>query len=257
MCRMLAYVGPRVTASTLVFDPPWSLLRQCTEAREQTSGCENPDGWGIAWYPAPAAPERYRTTTAMPADEAGRSRLGELVSGHFVVHVRHKSPGSPTEVAGNAPFVHGPWTFAHNGFVEGFRDGERERLRAELSPARREALAGDADSEVLFGLVLDRLDQGGDVTDALPQVISGLGPGKYNFFLTDGTRLVASRWGNSLHLRRDHPTTGAVIVASEPYDDEADWQAVPDRSLVVVDGTGATVIPIGTPLEPNPMEVLP
>ena len=257
MCRMLAYVGTPVPAATLVVDPPHSLLRQCTAAREQTSGHENPDGWGIAWYPSPGAPDRYRTTTAMPDDAAGRAGLDDLVSGHFVAHVRHKSPGSPTEVAGNAPFVHGPWVFAHNGFVEGFRTGERERLRARLSPARLAALAGDADSEVLFGLVLDRLDEGADPEDAVRRVLTSMGPGRYNLFLTDGTRFVASRWDNSLHLRHDHPWRGAVIVASEPYDDEPDWRAVPDRSLVRIERGEVTVTPIGTPLDPAPMEVLP
>ncbi len=49
---------------------------------------------------------------------------------------------------------------------------------------------------------------------------------------------MATRWGNSLFLRgRDQPAAGAVIIASEPYDDDADWQEVPDHTRVrVVDG---------------------
>jgi len=250
MCRLLAYVGPSVAASSLVVDPPFSLLHQCTAAREQTSGRENPDGWGIGWYRAPGRPERYRTDVPMPMDEAGRDRLGGIVSGHLLAHVRHKSPGSPTEVAGNAPFREGPWLFAHNGFVEGYRDGRRDELRARLSPARRAALAGDADSEVLFGLLLDRIDDGADPTDAVGEVVGSLGAGKYNLVLTDGQRLIACRWGNSLHVRRDRPVAGGRIVASEPYDDEPDWEAVADRSLVVVERDDLTIVPI--PLEVHP-----
>ncbi len=257
MCRMLAYVGPPVAASTLVIDPPWSLLRQCTAAREQSSGCDNPDGWGIGWYPSPGAPVRYRTTTPMPDDEEGQVRLADLESGHFVAHVRLKSPGSPVEVAGNAPFVEGRWMFAHNGHVEGFRQGRREQLRAELSPVRRAALAGDADSEVLFGLVCDAIDGGADPVDAVRRVIGRAGAGNYNLILTDGERLLACRWGNSLYLRRDHPVAGAALVASEPHDDEPGWEPVPDRSLVVIEGTRVATVAIGTPLEPTPMEVLP
>jgi glutamine amidotransferase len=253
MCRFLAYVGPPVAAPVLLVDPPFSLLHQCTAAREQTSGCENPDGWGIAWYSTSGPPMRYRTTTPMPVDVAGLDQLAGIVSGHLLAHVRHKSPGSPTEVAGNAPFVEGSWSFAHNGFVDGFREGRREELRGQLSPRRLAALAGDSDSEILFGLVLDRIDEGAGAPDAVTHVIAGLGPGKYNVVLTDGRRLVATRWGNSLHLRRDDPVTGGRIVASEPYDDDPSWESVPDRSLVVVESGAVTV----TPLEPAPMEARP
>ena len=37
-----------------------------------------------------------------------------------------------------------------------FHEGAGDALRARMMPARRAALRGDADSEVLFGLALDR-----------------------------------------------------------------------------------------------------
>ena len=71
MCRLLAYWGPPARAASLVVDPPHGLLTQCTAAREQTSGHENPDGWGFGWFPAGGdRPERYRTHHA----DAGRRR---------------------------------------------------------------------------------------------------------------------------------------------------------------------------------------
>ena len=50
MCRLLAYWGAPVPVADLVVRSPHSLLHQCTDARFQSSGCENPDGWGIGWY---------------------------------------------------------------------------------------------------------------------------------------------------------------------------------------------------------------
>ncbi len=77
--------------------------------------------------------------------------------------------------------------------------------------------------------------------------------GKYNLVLTDGHELVATRWGNSLFLRHDVPRPGAVIVASEPYDDDADWQEVPDHTLVrVVDGAVSLAQFGPTPAEVHP-----
>jgi gamma-glutamyl hercynylcysteine S-oxide hydrolase len=256
MCRLLAYWGTPIRATSIVVDPPHALLAQCTAAREQTSGHENPDGWGFGWFTADGGrPERYRSTTPMPADVDGLARLAELTSDRFIAHIRHKSPGSPTELAGNAPFVEGGWMFAHNGFVEGYRKGVREQLHDRLTPRRAGGLQGDADSEVLFALVLDRLDAGDSPTEAVIGVISALAPtgGKYNVVLTDGRQLIASRWGNSLHLRRGDPAHGSVVVASEPYDDGEGWQPIPDHSLVCVDARGVDVTPLG----PTPAEAIP
>ncbi len=130
MCRLLAYWGPPVPVAELLVDPAHSLLVQCTASRLQTSGTVNPDGWGIAWYPElpdaatiDEAPMRYRSAESMPDDANGLAELATLQAGRFVAHVRHKSPGSPTEVAGSAPFVRGQLAFAHNGFVAGYRRG--------------------------------------------------------------------------------------------------------------------------------------
>ena len=245
MCRLLAHWGPPVAVADSVAYAPHSLLRQCTEAREQSSGCENPDGWGLGWYvDGQPDPFRYRSATPMPDDHDGVDAIGGLQAGRFMAHVRHKSPGSPTEVASNAPFVSGRWLFAHNGFVEGYRDGRRDELFALLSPARQASLDGDADSELLFGLILDRMDRGARPADALGDVLvplAGQG-GRYNVLLTDGDQLLATRFANSLHLRAD--PGGAVEVASEPYDDGAGWTTVPDHSLVHIDATGVELTPV-------------
>lgn len=250
MCRHLAYWGPSVPVADLVVHPPHALIDQCTAAREQTSGTENPDGWGLGWYVEDQpVPYRYRTATPMPLDHDGVEAIDGLEVGRFVAHVRHRSPGSPVEVTGNAPFVEGRWLFAHNGFVADFRDGVDEALRDEMSPARVEALAGQADSEVLFALILDRIDAGSDPLAAIAAVIEPLsGPGRdrgrFNLLLTNGDRLWASRWGNSLHLRVDETSGGrAVVIASEPFDDRAGWADVPDHTLLRIDADAIELTP--------------
>ena len=135
MCRLLAYWGTPVPVTDLVVTPEHSLLVQCTASGLQTSGTVNPDGWGIAWYP--------ETPAASAADEAP-SRTPVPVG---PVHARRRRrPGragrdSGPAVRGScapqvAGFAHrggrqrpvraGPATFAHNGFVAGYRQGRRE-----------------------------------------------------------------------------------------------------------------------------------
>ena len=241
MCRLLVHWGPAVPVADSIVHAPHSLVRQCTDAREQSSGCTNPDGWGIGWWvDGQPDPYRYRSATPMPTDREGLDAIEGLHAGRWIAHTRLKSPGSPTEVAGNAPFVSGRWLFAHNGFVAGYREGVRDELFARLSPARQEAVEGDADSEVLFGLVLDQLAAGADPAAALVAVIAPLARhgGRYNVVLTDGERLLATRVDNSLHRRGDPSDGGTFELASEPYDDAPGWQPVPDHTLVDLDAGG-------------------
>jgi gamma-glutamyl hercynylcysteine S-oxide hydrolase len=254
MCRLLAYWGPPRSAATLVLDPPHSLRDQVTHAREQSSGAVNPDGWGITWTDPELGPQLHRTTEPLSSDPQADARLRGIVTRRFVAHIRHKSPGSVTDITGNAPFqsAGGDWQFAHNGFVPDFHDGVAVELTGELSPERRSEVQGDTDSEVLFALILDRLDAGvvpsRAVADTITDVAGRFG-GRYNVVLVGRDTLVATRWDNSLHLRRDRPEPGAVVIASEPYDGGADWQTVPDHSIVVLDGADVITTPLDPPRE--------
>ena len=53
--------------------------------------------------------------------------------------------------------------------------------------------------------------------------------GRFNFLLTDGQVIAATAAGDTLFYRR---RDGAVLVASEPGDDEPGWTEVPDGSVL-------------------------
>jgi gamma-glutamyl hercynylcysteine S-oxide hydrolase len=237
MCRHLAYVGSPVGLAGPLFDAPHSLARQAEHPRLQTSGTTNPDGWGVAWYHAGrAAPERYRTVTPIWDDADFAARAASISSGAFVAAARLASPGATLVDTGNAPFVSGPWAFSLNGIVDGFPDGVGDDLRKLVRPARLGSIVGDADTEVLFALVLQELDDGADPHSALAKVVHEVRArttGRLNLFLTDGHQLFATRSGNSL-WRLD------TMLASEPLDDQARWQEVRDQTLVTVTPQGST-----------------
>lgn len=242
MCRILAYAGEPIALDQLLYAPAHSLERQAHAPRHQTLGRINADGWGVAWYdPAVGtAPARYRTATPMWADNRFKDIASFIRSAHAVAAVRNASPGAPVEETGNSPFVADQYAFTHNGFVTGFREGLGVQLRRGLSERRDAQVLGAADSEVLFAMVLDLLDKGASLTDAVRDVIAELlsvAEGKLNLILSDGTTIVATREGNSL-FTRSRPT--GHVVASEPFDDDADWIEVPDHSLVVLTATTIT-----------------
>jgi gamma-glutamyl hercynylcysteine S-oxide hydrolase len=237
MCRHLAYVGPSVTLEKLIVKPTHSLLQQSFAPRYQTHGTINADGFGVGWYDRDKRlePARYRTTRQIWADLSFASIAGLVSSNAVLAAVRSASPGMPVEETSTPPFTEGPWLFSHNGFVPGFRSGVGRELRRKVSETRALGIAGATDSELLFALVLDRLDDGTSPVDALVSVIGlveELTTARLNLLLTDGERIAATACRNSLFVFDDRQLTGAVVVASEPYDDDAGWEAVKDGSVV-------------------------
>ncbi len=237
MCRHLAYVGPSVTLEKLIVKPKHSLLQQSFAPRYQTHGTINADGFGVGWYDRDKRlePARYRTTRQIWADLSFASIAGLVSSNAVLAAVRSASPGMPIEETSTPPFTEGPWLFSHNGFVPGFRTGVGRELRRKVSETRALGIAGATDSELLFALVLDRLDAGTPPADALVSVIGlveELTTARLNLLLTDGERIAATACRNSLFVFDDRQLTGAVVVASEPYDDDAGWEAVKDGSVV-------------------------
>jgi glutamine amidotransferase len=236
MCRFVCYLGPPVTLASVVLDPPHSLKRQAWAPRHQRVGAINADGFGVGWYDHARRPEpaRYRTARPLWSDRSFESVSGLVTTTALVAAVRDATPPNPVEETGAQPFMSGRWLFAHNGKVEGWGidPAVRTGLRRSLSEERDAAIEGAADSETLFALVLDRLDGGASPVDALRAVVGlalAVAPSKVNLLLTDGHQVTATACGDSLFVLEGED---AVVVASEPYDDDPRWRRVPEGSMV-------------------------
>jgi glutamine amidotransferase len=234
MCRLAAYLGPPATLESLFVDPPHGLAHQAWAPERQASGTVNADGFGVGWYDLARRPEPavHRTTAPMWADRSFASFAGLVATSAALAIVRGATAPAPTEPSGTPPFSSGPWLFAHNGAVDGFRDGVGATLRRRLTVEQESAILGAADSEVLFHLVLARLAAGRAPAEALVDVIrlvEEASGGRLNLALTDGRSVAATRVGDSLWHRADGQRT---VIASEPFDDDPAWQEVPDRSVV-------------------------
>lgn len=247
MCRLLAYLGPEVSLESLLLAPPYSLLRQSYEPRFQRRGRLNADGFGAGWY-APRVrrePARYRRAVPMWSDLSFASLAGLVHSSAVLASVRNATPPSPVEETSTAPYLAGHWLFAHNGEVEGYASGAKGALVARVSPARAAAIQGTADSEVLFALVLDRLDAGAGPAEALSDVVDTVlqvAGGRLNMVLTDGTTVAATACGDSLYVLEHEDPAQGFVVASEPFDDHPGWQPVPDGSVLQAPAGGRAEI---------------
>jgi glutamine amidotransferase len=253
MCRHLAYLGPERSLASLLHDPPRSLELQSWKPRLQREGAINADGWGVGWWDLSVRPEpaRYRTAAPMWTDGSFRSVAQVVRAEAIVAAVRSATPPAPIVATGNAPFTVERWLFSLNGFVTGFRTtGVGERLRRSVTEARAQGIEGSTDTEVLFALVLDQLDQGLPAPDAVATVLRhvlDVTEGRLNLLLSDGDQIVATACGNSLvTLHGTGLAAGGVLVASEPLDDDPAWTTVPDGSVVLARRDDLRVVPLAT-----------
>ncbi|MEX2255783.1 MAG: class II glutamine amidotransferase [Acidimicrobiia bacterium] len=240
MCRHLVYVGTPIALGAVLTEPEHSLVAQARHARFQTSGTENPDGWGVGWYDDSGHPQRHRSATPMWRDDQLTELASSVRADTVVAAARLASPGAPIEESGNAPFVaDGRWLFSLNGIIDGYREGIGDDLLALVSERRRAGIEGEADTETLFALVLDRLDAGRPMVEALIDVVATVEArttGRLNMILSEWGGAAATAVGNSLF------TNGPQLIASEPLDDDDDWHRVDDRSALTTDGSDLAVV---------------
>ncbi|WP_433307023.1 ergothioneine biosynthesis protein EgtC [Actinoplanes sp. CA-030573] len=247
MCRHLAYLGPPVPLSRLLFDPPHSLSRQSWAPRDMRGGGTiNADGFGVGWYGSGVAgPVRYRRHTPIWSDTTLPGLAASLTSTAVLAAVRSATVGMPVTESAAAPFGDGPWLFSHNGVVTGW-PGSVAKLAGTLPPADLLTLDAPTDAALLWLLVRDRLRSGESLPSSLRSVIADVrevAPGsRLNLLVTDGSSLAASAVGHSLSVRTG---PGAITVASEPLDDDPAWRAVPDRTLLSATASDLSFTPLG------------
>jgi glutamine amidotransferase len=136
---------------------PRSLLHQSKADPRRKQG----DGWGVAWYPARRRPVVYKSAKPIYQDGMRLHHAVERAKGGVLLgHVRWAS--NPLKLPRRRliglphtqPFVHGPWTFAHNGTLYIPRE-----VKAALGPWAR-FVRGNNDSEVLFYWLLKTVVHG-------------------------------------------------------------------------------------------------
>lgn len=245
MCRHLAWIGAPRTLASLVLDPPHGLLVQSYAPREQRQGRVNADGFGVGWY-APdvrSEPARYRRAQPIWTDASFASIAGVVSSGLVLAAVRSTTPPFPSDEAGAAPFTDGRWLFSHNGAVADFARAAVE-LRSRLPAAAAAGITGPSDAALLWALLRHRVEAGEALPAALTAVVAdavAAGGGRLNLLASDGRRVAATTYGDTLFTRQE---TDGVLVASEPSDDLPGWERVPDRCLVVATSSSLDVSPL-------------
>ncbi len=250
MCRLLATIGPPRPLLSLVTGTSHSLEVQSYQPKLMDEALLNADGFGVAWYvDGHTSAARYRSVLPIWSDENLRGFGAQVEAGHVLAYVRSATPGIGAGMANTQPFTHGRLTFMHNGYLKGFRDGPMRRIQRSLSDASFEAIRGSSDSEHLFALFLDALNDTGTIEKALPETLTRAAaamegaPSLTTLIVSDGETIHALRGSlhgassPSLFFRSEGATH---VIASEPLD-EKEWTAFPPNGQARLTSEGVQV----------------
>jgi predicted glutamine amidotransferase len=183
-------------------------------------------GWGMAAYRDidQAAPATERFAIAAHSDHRFDAAT-ELRGRIFNVHVRRATLGGLSD-ENTHPFEFGPYSFAHNGTILGFRN----LLRPGMGDPR-----GQTDSECFFMRLMHDFDPADPVRSlrrTVAAIVAGHTFSGLNFVFSDGQKLYAYKLG----IFELFWTTrrGVAMVASEPLTGER-WHGVQQDVLLTLD----------------------
>ncbi|MEW6354253.1 MAG: class II glutamine amidotransferase [Pseudomonadota bacterium] len=236
MCRLAAYLGPPITLETLLAGPAEQLLSDAYR-------------FGLGWYASDALPALY--TCAQPAWlDANLPHLSRsLQSGLWLVHGRRLGGGPAPDALAPQPLCDEEFVFAHQGFVEGFRDTLRPALRNFLAPEIEADIKTADVAEYLFALLRHFLadDQDLSIEQALGETFAlledtlGEFSAELNVIVSEGEGLYAVRHAINAECAPlyftadDEAYPSGQLIAAEPFSDAAVWQPVPEHHILILD----------------------
>ncbi|MFD6162451.1 class II glutamine amidotransferase [Nocardia sp. NPDC060256] len=242
------------------FGVAWWRAVEPTDTQLPSATGEPPGGAATA---STAIASRYRNSAPIWTDPAVEEVLTQLHSTAVLGSIRSATVGMPVERAACAPFTSAQWAFSHNGSVPNWRnvitaassdlDNAATRFGATRLFETIQLLEAESPTDaatlwVLLRQLLTAVSLDGFVDSpgtALALLASGVlkhaPAARLNFLLGDGETL----WATTVHHALSALVTDTfAVLASEPYDDDPNWQSIPDRSLVVARPGKLTIDPL-------------
>lgn len=271
MCRLVAYLGDEMLLDQILVKPENSLVMQSLHAREARQVPTNGDGFGIGWYVPSISTDPALFTSVFPAwsDKNLFHLTAKIKSTCFFGHVRAASVGG-INTYNCHPFMHQRWMLMHNGDIGDFMLVKRH-LRRMLNDEYYQWIKGETDSEHFFALFLQfakgqTLESLHEVAEVFVQTIKTIqqlidmygkgGISFYNICLTDGRRLLATRYCSDVNVmpasmhyiigygdvnqprkaRSEEDKPVFVLVSSEKLTHwKREWETVAANHLLLVD----------------------
>lgn len=251
MCRLGAYIGPAISLQAFLIEPPHNLIKQSWAPKEMAEAVLNADGFGFGWYSDINDPMTYLNTLPIWSDINLESLARSLRSEVWLGCVRSATPGQMTGLNNTQPFKFGKLLFVHNGYIKNFSETCKPEFNEFLEPGVRAEINGNTDSEYIFAVFRQMLSQSSqDIASAINQTVNeitrlaGDTPVLMNCIISNGDSVYALRHainGQSPSLYysgNPDSLAGGKLVASEPFNDNDDWQKFPDSHILSLSRSG-------------------
>ena len=254
MCRLLGYLGDKIQLDSILLESEHSLVIQSYKPQEMTAGFLNADGFGIGWYdlgPNNNPPYSYRNLLPIWND-VNLPQLAKYIKSECCLgYVRSATSNHSVDLINCQPFSHQKLLFVHNGYIDDFRETLFRPIKDSLSDLAYKKIFGTTDSEHIFALVVDEIENNQDISlkEALHNTITRLNelakPDNVGFsanvVLSNGKELTACRYSNRdgsdtpslYYIKNPSNYSNAVIIASEPMF-AGDWVSFPEHSIIGV-----------------------
>ena len=278
MCRFVAYLGEPILAEDLITKPKNSLIHQSYHAREMAEPL-NGDGFGMGWYDKSIRPDPGLLKSITPAwnNQNLKINAGIIESDCFLAHIRAATEGG-VSLDNRHPFSYNQYLMMHNGGVREFKEIKRDLINS-LSSHFYQWIKGQTDSEYIFALLMQIVSdesgkkEGSDLSlpflakclnktfteiEKLKQKRGLTDISIYNMVVTDGTRIIATRYSTNpkkesrtLYFAKGHKYVcegnlckmlpadggnGSILVVSEKLDEFVEeWVKIPDNHALLIE----------------------
>jgi len=274
MCRFVAYLGTPILVEEILTKPNNSLIHQSFDALESEMTV-NGDGFGLGYYNKEIRkePALYRSISPAWNDKNLLYNASFIQSSCFLVHIRAATNGA-VSIENTHPFHYKENLMMHNGGIPHFDKIKRDLIKL-LDNEAFDWIEGQSDSQyilALFMTYLRKIKSNEIATDKemvscfkqtfksienLKQKYGIEEPSLYNIVLSDGNRLMATRYSTNpeketrtlyyteklstytyegvLHVIDAHEARTATLISSEKLNHSDVWKEIPQNHAVYID----------------------
>ncbi|MBU3913204.1 MAG: class II glutamine amidotransferase [Nanoarchaeota archaeon] len=231
MCRLFAILSKEKTDAKYWFFDAEIPFKDFSE--KIINGGPHNSGWGVGWLDKKWKIFKEGQESVNKYDF---NKIREINSNLILIHLRHASSGDNTTKNAH-PFLYKNWIFEHNGGVD------RKELINHLNTNLKNQLTSETDSEVFFFLIMQILEERGDILTAIKETVRIIKKYPYralNFILSDGESVYVFRDISPKHMDKKEyyclnyiTTEDEVIISSDPLTHDK-WISVNLRELLEI-----------------------
>ena len=170
MCRHIGYIGRKKDLYSILLKQKHSLIELAYKPKLMNDATLNADGFGLAWKNKESF-KLYKNYLPIWND-LNLDGLSKSISSNLVIgNVRSATISENQGYFNTHPFNLKNFCFSHNGFIKNFNNTTRKKILKHLKPKYINLLKGQTDSELIFILLMQIIENGIKIGKSIKNVI--------------------------------------------------------------------------------------